>query len=40
MPDVVTDDGVITVHALTAESAADVLAGEMNRRASALEARR
>jgi multicomponent Na+:H+ antiporter subunit E len=36
----IDDDGVITVHALTAEAAADVLAGEMNRRASALEARR
>jgi multicomponent Na+:H+ antiporter subunit E len=36
----IDEDGVITVHALTAESAADVLAGEMNRRASALEARR
>jgi multicomponent Na+:H+ antiporter subunit E len=36
----IDEDGVITVHALTAEGAADVLAGEMNRRASALEARR
>jgi multicomponent Na+:H+ antiporter subunit E len=35
----IDEDGVITVHALTAEGAADVLAGEMNRRASALEAR-
>ncbi len=36
----IDEDGEITVHALTAAAAADVLAGEMNRRASALEARR
>lgn len=35
----IDEDGVITVHALTAAGAADVLAGEMNRRVSALETR-
>jgi multicomponent Na+:H+ antiporter subunit E len=36
----IDEQGVITVHALTAAGAADVLAGEMNRRAHALEAGR